>query len=76
MTIATFLRENGVPEWQAWIFALSGKGWWRLSGSPQAAHGMPNAWFDQAGLSSLALQHAALNRTGNRRDTQYVRPVV
>ena len=76
MTVATFLRENGVPEWQAWILALSGKGWWRMAGSPQAAHGMRNAWFEKAGLTSLALHHAALNRTGNRRDTEYVCPVV
>jgi RNA-directed DNA polymerase len=76
MTIATFLRENGVPEWQAWILALSGKGWWRMAGSPQATHSMPIAWFEMVGLVSLATHHNALNRTGNRRDTEHVRPVV
>lgn len=74
MTIAAFFRKSGVSEWRTRI-SLSGKGWWRLSDSPQAAYGMANAWFDQAGLS-LALQHTALNRTGNRRDTQHVRPMV
>lgn len=39
MTIATLLRACDVPEWQAWILALSGKGRWRLAGSPQDAHG-------------------------------------
>jgi RNA-directed DNA polymerase len=68
-TIATFLRERGVPEWQAWILAGSGKGWWRMAGSPQAAHGMPNAWFGKAGLVSLGAHHDALNRTGNRLGT-------
>jgi RNA-directed DNA polymerase len=76
MTVATFLRGSGVPEWQAWILALSGKGWWRMAGSPQAAHGMPIAWFHKVGLTSLAQHHDALNRAGNRRDTEYVRPVV
>lgn len=76
MTLVTFLRESGVPVRQAWILALSGKGWWRLAGSPQAAQGMPIAWFDRTGLVSLARHHNALNRAGNRRDTEYVRPVV
>ena len=76
MTVSTFLRDNGVPTWQAWLLARSGKGWWRMAGSPQAAHSMPIAWFEKAGLVSLALHHIALNRTGNRRDTEYVRPVV
>ena len=34
MTIAKFLRRLGVPEWRAWILALSGKGWWRMAGCP------------------------------------------
>jgi RNA-directed DNA polymerase len=69
MPIANFLQECGVPEWRAWILALSGKGWWRLAGSPQAAEAMPTAWFDRQGLVSLAQHHRALNITGNRRGT-------
>jgi RNA-directed DNA polymerase len=76
MTVATFLKDNGVPERRAWLLACSGKGWWRMAGSPQAAESMPIAWFDHLGLVSLARHHNALNRTGNRRDTEYVRPVV
>ena len=30
---ADFLRSLGVPEWRAWILALSGKGWWRKAGT-------------------------------------------
>jgi RNA-directed DNA polymerase len=65
--IADFLRERGVPEWRAWITALSGKGWWRLAGSPSAHEAMPTAWFTTLGLVSLADHHAALNAVGNRR---------
>ena len=69
MTIANFLQDCGVPEWRAWILALSGKGWWRMAGSPQAAEAMTLAWFDLQGLISLAGHHAALNSTGNRLGT-------
>jgi RNA-directed DNA polymerase len=67
--IADFLQEAGVPEWRAWILALSGKGWWRMVGSPSATEAMSIAWFDQQGLVSLAGHHAVLNATGNRRGT-------
>ncbi|OWQ93995.1 group II intron reverse transcriptase/maturase [Sphingopyxis bauzanensis] len=69
ISIANFLQEAGVPEWRAWVLALSGKGWWRLAGSPQAAEAMTIAWFNRQGLVSLAHHHAALNITGNRRGT-------
>lgn len=66
-TVANFLRGCGVPERRARILALSGKGWWRMAGSPQAAQAMTIAWFHQQGLLSLAGHHIALNSTGNRR---------
>jgi RNA-directed DNA polymerase len=66
-TIADVLQGNGVPEWRAWLLALSGKGWWRLAGSPQASEAMPIAWFKTLGLGGLADHHAALNTVGNRR---------
>jgi RNA-directed DNA polymerase len=69
MSIANFLQEAGVPEWRAWVLALSGKGWWRLAGSPQAAEAMTIAWFDRQGLVRLAHHHAALIITGTRRGT-------
>jgi RNA-directed DNA polymerase len=68
-TIADFLQECGVPEWRAWILALSGKGWWRMAGSPPAAEAMTISWFDRQGLISLAGHHAALNVPGNRLGT-------
>ncbi len=60
--IAEFLHQLGVPKRRAWIGALSGKGWWRLSGSPPAMEGMTLAWFDSLGLVNLVLRYGQLNR--------------
>ena len=57
---ADYLRSLGVPEWSAWLLALSGKGWWRKSGSPQAHQAMSKAWFREQGLVSLSERYAAL----------------
>ena len=61
-SIAEFLHQLGVPKWRAWIGALSGKGWWRQSGSPPAMEGMNLAWFDSLGLVSLVQRYGQLNR--------------
>jgi RNA-directed DNA polymerase len=66
-TIAAFLQDNGVPAWRAWKLAGSGKGWWRLAGSPPAHEAMRKVWFDKLGLVSLADRYVALNAVGNRR---------
>jgi RNA-directed DNA polymerase len=58
--IADWLRQLGVPEWRAWLLALSGKGWWRKAGSPQANEAMTIAWFEEQGLVSLAARYASL----------------
>jgi RNA-directed DNA polymerase len=58
--IADFLQSLGVPEWRAWLLALSGKGWWRKAGSPQAHEGMTVAWFKKQGLVSLVDRYVAL----------------
>jgi RNA-directed DNA polymerase len=68
-SIANFLQECGVPITRAWQLAGSGKGWWRLTGSPPAAEAMTNAWFERKGLVGLAKHHLALNTTGNRLGT-------
>jgi RNA-directed DNA polymerase len=59
-SIADFLQSLGVPEWNAWILALSGKGWWRKSGTPQAHQAMSIVWFKAQGLVSLSDRHAEL----------------
>lgn len=60
--IATFLKALGVPEWRAWIVALSGKGWWRLAGTPQAAEAMSLKWFCNQGLVCLSKRYLTLKR--------------
>jgi RNA-directed DNA polymerase len=59
-SIADFLQSLGVPEWNAWILALSGKGWWRKSGAPQANQAMSVAWFRAQDLVSLSERYAEL----------------
>lgn len=60
--IADFLMSQGVPEWRSWILALSGKGWWRMSGSPSANEAMPIQWFQQVGLINLTNRYLMLHR--------------
>ena len=61
-SIADFLMEQGVPEWRSWLLALSGKGWWRMSGTPQAHEAMPIQWFEKVGLINLTNRYLLLNR--------------
>jgi len=65
--IANFLMKCGVPARKAWPLAVSGKGWWRRSGSPPANAAMTLQWFAKHGLVSLQAHHAALQPAGNRR---------
>ena len=60
--IADFLQGLGVPEWRAWLLAGSGKGWWCLAGSPQAAEAMSLAWFREQGLVALTERYSLLNQ--------------
>jgi RNA-directed DNA polymerase len=54
LTLQQFLGKLGVKKWHAWIIALSGKGLWRKSGSPQVQQAMNNSWFEEQGLYNLA----------------------
>jgi RNA-directed DNA polymerase len=58
--IADFLQRLGVPERSAWRLALSGKGWWRKAGSPQACQAMTIAWFREQGLVNLTERYVEL----------------
>ncbi len=58
--IADFLQRLGVPERSAWQLALSGKGWWRKAGSPQACQAMTIAWFREQGLVNLTERYVEL----------------
>jgi RNA-directed DNA polymerase len=59
-TLADFFRSHGVPERTSWATALSGKGWWRLAGSPAAHQAMDQRWFESLGLVNLTRQYATL----------------
>ena len=59
--VAMFFQALGVPEWRAWIGALSGKGWWRLASTPQASEAMSLVWFNNQGLTSLTKRYFTLN---------------
>jgi RNA-directed DNA polymerase len=59
-TIADFLSRLGVPTWNAWRTALSGKGWWRLAGSPSVTHAMRDQWFQSVGLVNLVQRYVTL----------------
>lgn len=52
-TVARFYRRQGVADYQAWIGALSGKGFWKRSGIPQSHQAMNVQWFTEQGLVSL-----------------------
>jgi RNA-directed DNA polymerase len=54
------LKALGVVEWQAWIIALSGKGLWRLSGTPQLHQAMNLKWFKEQGLKSFLEYYESL----------------
>jgi RNA-directed DNA polymerase len=60
--IADYLQGLGVPEWRAWVLALSGKGWWRMAGSPPAQEAMTLAWFRAQGLINLTERYATLRQ--------------
>jgi RNA-directed DNA polymerase len=60
-TLADFFRSHGVSDRSAWVTALSGKGWWRLAGSPAANQAMDHRWFQSLGLVNLVQKYARLN---------------
>ena len=57
ITVKRFLKSLGVPNYQSWILALSGKGHWRKSGCPQAHQAMNLKWFEKLGLFDLSLNY-------------------
>lgn len=72
------LKAAGVPEWQAWTLALSGKGLWRLSGTPQLHQMMNLQWFKEQGLKSLLEHYMSLWKKNVKETAEYgyVRSVV
>lgn len=60
IAVKRFLKNQGVPTWQSWILALSGKGWWRKSGCPQAHQAMNLQWFDKLGIYNMSRNYEQL----------------
>jgi len=58
--IARFLTERGVKPDQAWALGGSGKGWWRMSFSPQAHRAMGRKWFKEIKHAGFAEQYMRL----------------
>jgi group II intron reverse transcriptase/maturase len=61
ISLKRLLHSMGVPNWQSWIIALSGKGHWRKSGSPQVHQAFNLKWFEKQGLYNLSLNYKLLN---------------
>ena len=53
--LVRFLKKQGVENYQSWIIALSGIGWWRKSAAPQIHQAMGNTWFTEQNLFNLSL---------------------
>ena len=51
--IANFLMSLGLDSRNAWSLAISSKGWWCLSKTPQLHQAMSNAWFEKQGLINM-----------------------
>jgi RNA-directed DNA polymerase len=60
--IASFLMSRGVSRDRAYCLGGSGKGWWRLSFSPQSSKAMDKNWFELIGLVSLFSRYRELKR--------------
>jgi RNA-directed DNA polymerase len=65
--VGRFLRECGLEHDAAWCLAGSGKGWWRMTHSPQAHRAMNIAWMEEMGLQSMLKRYLELQSDGNRR---------
>lgn len=61
--IADFLGGLGVPKRRAWLLAKSGKGWWRMAGSPQATEAMTLQWFQDRRLANLTDRYLELQHS-------------
>ncbi len=59
-SITVFLVSLGVPQWRARKLGGSGRGWWRMAGSPQATEAMTVQWFRDQKLVSLTERYLTL----------------
>ena len=59
-SITAFLVSLGVPRWRARKLGGSGRGWWRLAGSPPATEAMSIQWFRDQKLVNLTERYLEL----------------
>ena len=59
-SVTAFLVSLGVPQWRARVLGGSGRGWWRMAGSPPATEAMSIQWFRDQKLVSLTERYLAL----------------
>jgi len=59
-SITQFLVSLGVPKKRARSLGGSGRGWWRMAGSPQACEAMRLGWFEEIGLTSVTARYLQL----------------
>ncbi|MHC4932583.1 MAG: group II intron reverse transcriptase/maturase [Planctomycetota bacterium] len=59
-SVTDFLVSLGVPRWRARSLGGSGRGWWRMAGSPQATEAMDLQWFRDQKLDCLTERYLEL----------------
>ncbi len=59
-SVTAFLVSLGVPRKRARALGGSGRGWWRMAGSPQATEAMTIQWFRDQKLVSLTERYLEL----------------
>lgn len=74
--IGRFLMSRSLNADAAWTLAGSGKGWWRMSCTPQANHAMNQRWFTEQGLRSLIEEHTRYQPERNRLGAEQACQVV
>ncbi len=61
ISLKRLLHSMGVSNWHSWIIALSGKGHWRKSASPQVHQAFNLKWFEEQGVYNLSLNYKLLS---------------
>lgn len=59
------LIKLGLPEWKAWEFANTRKGYWRISNSPILASTITNDYLENLGYRSIYKRYCRLSKAFN-----------
>lgn len=57
------LIKLGLPEWKAWEFANTRKGYWRISNSPILNATLTNKYFESIGYKSLSQRYQTVHNS-------------